>query len=92
VDRRSPAQASTVHHPLCEALVCGAAVEQVLPELDIRWQHAIWALYYRLVDHAWIQMDDPARAVESSGVVGWTWHMQSSGTGGTAAVTCSLRG
>src|SRR5205085_2682731 len=31
--------------------------------------------------------DGSARTVGSSGVVGWTCHMQSSGTGGTAAVT-----
>ena len=36
--------------------------------------------------------DDPARAVGSSRVVGWTWHIQSSGTGGTATVTCSFQG
>jgi hypothetical protein len=36
--------------------------------------------------------DGSARTVGSSGVVGWTWHMQSSGTGGTATVTCSFRG
>jgi hypothetical protein len=36
--------------------------------------------------------DGSARAVGSSRVVGWTWHMQSSGTGGTATVTCSLSG
>jgi hypothetical protein len=36
--------------------------------------------------------DGSARTVGSSGVVGWTWHMQSSGTGGTATVTCSFHG
>ena len=36
--------------------------------------------------------DGSARTVGRSGVVGWTWYMQSSGTGGTATVTCSFRG
>jgi hypothetical protein len=34
--------------------------------------------------------DGSAQTVGSSGMVGWTWHMQSSGTGGTATVTCAL--
>jgi hypothetical protein len=33
-----------------------------------------------------------ARTVGSSEVVGWTWHMESSGTGGTATVTCAFHG
>jgi hypothetical protein len=33
-----------------------------------------------------------AQTVGSSGMVGWTWHMESRGTGGTATVTCSFRG
>jgi hypothetical protein len=36
--------------------------------------------------------DGSARTVGRSGVAGWTWHLQSSGTGGTATVTCSFRG
>jgi hypothetical protein len=36
--------------------------------------------------------DGSAHTVGSSGVVGWTWHMESEGTGGTATVTCSLHG
>jgi len=36
--------------------------------------------------------DGSARTVGSSGLVGWTWHMQSKGTGGTATVTCSFGG
>jgi hypothetical protein len=36
--------------------------------------------------------DGSARTVGSSGAVRWTWHMQSSGTGGTATVTCSFGG
>jgi amidase len=39
---------------------CGAAVEQALPDLDVTWQHDIWALYYRLLDHAWIRMTGTA--------------------------------
>jgi hypothetical protein len=42
--------------------------------------------------HAPRSFDGSARTVGSSGVVGWTWHMQSSGTGGTATVTCSVGG
>jgi hypothetical protein len=30
--------------------------------------------------------------VGSSGKVGWSWHMESKGSGGTGTVTCSLRG
>jgi hypothetical protein len=36
--------------------------------------------------------DGSARTVGSSGVVSWTWHMESRGTGGTATVTCSFHG
>jgi hypothetical protein len=36
--------------------------------------------------------DGSAQTVDSSGVVGWTWHMESRGTGGTATVTCSFEG
>jgi hypothetical protein len=36
--------------------------------------------------------DGSARTVGSSGVVSWTWHMESKGTGGTATVTCSFGG
>jgi hypothetical protein len=36
--------------------------------------------------------DGSARTIGRSGLAGWTWHMQSSGTGGTATVTCSFRG
>jgi hypothetical protein len=36
--------------------------------------------------------DGSARTVGSGGVVSWTWHIQSSGTGGTATVTCSFHG
>jgi hypothetical protein len=42
--------------------------------------------------HAPRSFDGSAQTVGSSGVVGWTWHLQSSGTGGTATVTCSLSG
>jgi hypothetical protein len=42
--------------------------------------------------HAPRSFDGSAQTVGSSGVVGWTWHVQSSGTGGTATVTCSLGG
>ena len=42
--------------------------------------------------HAPCSFDGSARTVGSSGVVGWTWHMQSSGTGGTVTVTCSFHG
>jgi hypothetical protein len=36
--------------------------------------------------------DGSARMVGSSRLVAWTWHMRSSGTGGTATVTCSFGG
>ena len=36
--------------------------------------------------------DGSAHTVGSSGVVGWTWPMESRGTGGTATVTCSYHG
>jgi hypothetical protein len=36
--------------------------------------------------------DGSAQTVGSSGMVGWTWHLQSSGTGGTGTVTCSFHG
>jgi len=36
--------------------------------------------------------DGGARTVGPSGRVGWTWSMESRGTGGTATVTCALRG
>ena len=36
--------------------------------------------------------DGSAQTVGSSGVVGWSWHMESRGTGGTATVTCSFYG
>jgi hypothetical protein len=36
--------------------------------------------------------DGSARTVGSSGVVGWTWPMESRGSGGTATVTCSFGG
>jgi hypothetical protein len=36
--------------------------------------------------------DGSAQTVGSSGVVGWTWHMESRGMGGTATVTCSFGG
>jgi hypothetical protein len=42
--------------------------------------------------HAPRSFDGTAQTVGSSGVVGWTWHMLSSGTGGTATVMCSLGG
>ena len=42
--------------------------------------------------HAPRSFDGSARTVGSSGVVSWTWHMQSSGTGGTATVTCAWHG
>ena len=40
--------------------------------------------------HAPRSFDGSAQTVGSSGVVGWTWPMESSGTGGTATVTCSF--
>jgi hypothetical protein len=36
--------------------------------------------------------DGHAQTVGSSGVVGWSWHMESRGTGGSATVTCSFHG
>jgi hypothetical protein len=42
--------------------------------------------------HAPRSFDGSARTVGSSGVVGWSWHMESRGTGGTATVTCSFGG
>jgi hypothetical protein len=42
--------------------------------------------------HAPRSFDGAAQTVGSSGVVGWTWHMESKGTGGTATVICSLHG
>jgi hypothetical protein len=35
---------------------------------------------------------DSAQTVRNSGKVGWSWHMESSGTSGTGTVTCSYRG
>jgi hypothetical protein len=42
--------------------------------------------------HAPRSFDGSARTVGSSGVVSWTWHMESRGSGGTATVTCSFGG
>jgi hypothetical protein len=42
--------------------------------------------------HAPRSFDGSAQTVGSSGVVGWTWHMESKGTAGTATVTCSVGG
>jgi hypothetical protein len=42
--------------------------------------------------HAPRSFDGSAQTVGSSGVVGWTWHMESRGTGGTVTVTCSFHG
>jgi hypothetical protein len=42
--------------------------------------------------HAPRSFDGSARTVGSSGVAGWSWHMESRGTGGTATVTCSFGG
>jgi hypothetical protein len=36
--------------------------------------------------------DGSARTIGRSGLAGWTWHVQSSGTGGRATVTCSFHG
>jgi hypothetical protein len=36
--------------------------------------------------------DGSARTIGRSGLAGWTWHMQSSGRGGRATVTCSFHG
>lgn len=36
--------------------------------------------------------DGSAQTVGSSGIVAWTWHMESHGTGGTATVTCVWHG
>jgi hypothetical protein len=44
------------------------------------------------IGHTPRSFDGSARTVGSSGVVGWTWHMESRGTGGTATVTCSFHG
>jgi hypothetical protein len=42
--------------------------------------------------HAPRSFDGSAQTVGSRGVVGWAWHMESSGTGGSATVTCSFEG
>jgi len=39
-----------------------------------------------------VSFDGSARTVGSSGVASWSWHMESKGSGGTATVSCSLRG
>jgi hypothetical protein len=36
--------------------------------------------------------DGSSRSVGSSGTVSWSWHEETSGSGGTARVTCSFRG
>jgi len=39
-----------------------------------------------------VSFDGSAKTVGISGVLGWSWHMESKGTGGTATVSCSLHG
>jgi hypothetical protein len=39
-----------------------------------------------------VSFNGAAQTVGSSGKVGWSWHMESKGTGGTGNVTCTLRG
>jgi len=39
-----------------------------------------------------ISFDGSAKTVGSSGIVSWSWPMESKGSGGTATVTCSLHG
>jgi hypothetical protein len=39
-----------------------------------------------------VSFDGSAKTVGSSGVVSWSWHMESKGSGGVATVSCSLRG
>jgi hypothetical protein len=39
-----------------------------------------------------VSFDGSAREVGSSGTVSWSWHEETSGSGGTATVKCSYRG
>jgi len=39
-----------------------------------------------------VSFSGSAQTVGGSGRVGWSWHMESKGSGGTGAVTCSFRG
>jgi hypothetical protein len=55
----------------------------------------VWAvdailLRYRVEEDSDVHL--VVHTVGSSGVVSWTWHMASRGTGGTATVTCSFGG
>jgi hypothetical protein len=39
-----------------------------------------------------VSFSGAAQTVGSSGKVGWSWHMESKGTGGSGTVTCTLQG
>src|SRR5690349_9929990 len=39
-----------------------------------------------------VSFDGSPRTVGSTGVVTWTWHEETSGTGGAASVACSYKG
>jgi hypothetical protein len=39
-----------------------------------------------------VSFNGAAQTVGSSGKAGWSWHMESRGSGGTGSVTCALRG
>jgi hypothetical protein len=42
--------------------------------------------------HAPVSFSGSPQTVGSSGKVGWSWHMESKGSGGTGTVNCTLRG
>jgi hypothetical protein len=39
-----------------------------------------------------VSFSGSAQTIGGSGKVGWSWHMESRGSGGTGTVTCTLRG
>jgi hypothetical protein len=39
-----------------------------------------------------VSFSGSAQTVGGRGKVGWSWHMESKGSGGTGTVTCTLRG
>jgi hypothetical protein len=39
-----------------------------------------------------VSFNGSAQTVGSKGKVGWSWHMESKGSGGTGTVMCTLRG
>jgi hypothetical protein len=39
-----------------------------------------------------VSFSGSAQTVDASGKVGWSWHMESKGSGGTGTVTCTLHG